>query len=89
MPVYEYECSCAARVTAYRKIAVRDICPHCEVCGGDTRRVVSRANINPDIFDGYLDPNLQSMHSNGQGTYIKSRQHRKEVMRQLGVVEAG
>lgn len=90
MPIYEYECSCGQRTTIYRSVADRENCPTCRDCGGDTRKIVSRANVNPDIFDGTYDPNLTPMFAGeGNGTWIKSRAHRKERMRELGLGEAG
>ena len=88
MPVYDYECMCGTRTTAYRTINDREHGPSCPDCGGDTRKMVSRSNINPDIFDGTYDPNLSPMFAGeGHGTWLKSRAHRKERMRELGLVE--
>lgn len=92
MPVYDYECSCGLRVTAIRTIELRTIGPKCELCGGDTHKIVSRSNVNPDIYEGYFDPNLAPMYATGergQGTWVRGKAHRKQLMREFGLGECG
>ena len=88
--IYEYECQKCGKVTeAHRPIERRNECPPCESCTGGTVKVISRANVNPDIYGGYFDPNLATMHSTEQGTWVRNKQHRKELMRQHGLEESG
>lgn len=88
-PVYAYQCpECKKEMDAFRKIDFRHDCPDCE-CGAKTEKIIARANINPDIFDGYLDHNLHPMHEPGEGTWVKSRQHRKDLMKEFGLTEIG
>ena len=52
---------------------------HCQSCD---RTVVNIApNFIADFHDSYFD--------NGLGTVVKSRQHRKQLMKEKGVVEVG
>ena len=78
MPLYEYECDvCKQFMSDWRTVADRDDCPKCE-CGGTTKKIISAYRVHPDM-EPYYDDNLQS--------YIKGKQHRKQVMREQGVEE--
>ena len=77
--LYEYRChSCEEITECVRSIADRNNAPTCE-CGGTTRKIISIQRVHPD-FEPYYDENLQ--------TGIKSKQHRKRVMKEQGVSEA-
>ena len=79
MPLYTYECStCAGIEEAFRSIANRNQAPECSVCGTITKKIISGYSVVGDV-EPYYDDNLQS--------YIKSKQHRKQVMREQGVME--
>jgi putative FmdB family regulatory protein len=79
MPIYTYRCADCAEVTdAYRSVAERDNCPPCEVCGGKTKKIIAPYRVHSDM-EPYYDWNLD--------TYVKSRKHRKKVMREKGVEE--
>ena len=78
MPIYEYRCDLCGEVTdAYRSVADRDQAPEC-LCGGKTQKIISRSRVHGD-FAPYYDENLE--------THIKSKQHRKKVMKEQGVSE--
>ena len=79
MPVYEYRCNDCNEITEqFQSIADRDNCPECEHCGKDTRKIISSQRVHPD-FEPYYDENLE--------THIQSKQHRKKVMKEKGLVE--
>ena len=79
MPIYSYRCNACQEVTeAFRSVSNRHDTPDCE-CGSDTRKIISPYSVHPD-FEPYYDDNLE--------TGIKSKQHRKQVMREKGVSEA-
>ena len=80
MPLYSYRCkSCKAVTDAFRRIAERDDCPPCDECEGNTKKIISTYSVHPD-FEPYYDENLES--------HIESKQHRKKVMQEKGVIEA-
>jgi putative FmdB family regulatory protein len=83
MPLYEYRCRtepCGELTEAIRSVADREDCPSCSHCGGNTRKIISFTQaVHPD-FAPYYDDNLE--------THIKSKQHRKKVMKEKGLVEA-
>lgn len=76
--LYSYQCRACEQITdAYRSVAKRNDCPKCE-CGGDTDKIISAYRAISDL-EPYYDDNLQ--------TQIRSKQHRKQVMREQGVSE--
>jgi putative FmdB family regulatory protein len=81
MPLYEYRClTCRETTEAMRSVADRDNAPACDHCGEVTRKIISlNGKVHPD-FEPYYDDNLE--------TDVKSKQHRKKVMQEKGVVEA-
>lgn len=79
MPLYEYQCpTCSGLETAFRKVDERNDGPMCPVCNVKTVKIISGYSVVPDV-QPYYDDNLQ--------THIKSKQHRKKVMRDQGVSE--
>jgi len=79
MPIYEYACRKCGEITEkYRLVKDRDEAPECEICGGMTRKILSISRPHSDL-DPYYDDNLES--------HIKSKQHRKQVMKEKGVSE--
>jgi putative FmdB family regulatory protein len=79
MPLYEYACvKCHKHTDAFRSVEERNVCPPCDHCYGPTRKIISLAKPIGDM-EPYYDDNLQCG--------IKSRQHRKQVMREQGVSE--
>jgi putative FmdB family regulatory protein len=83
MPIYDYECSgCGLHVDVWA--GIDDVDLPCS-CGGRKRRVMSATRSNPD-WQPYVDDNLCRMGEVG-GTLVKSRQHRKELMKRMGLVD--
>lgn len=77
-PIYEARCQdCGELTDYYRSVANRDDTPKCE-CGGETKKIISRYAVQGD-FEPYYDENLE--------THVKSKQHRKKVMKEQGVSE--
>jgi len=78
--LYEYRCQTCREITeAHRSVAERDDAPECSQCGKHTRKIISVQRVHAD-FAPYYDENLE--------TGIQSKQHRKKVMKEKGVVEA-
>lgn len=81
MPIYTYQClDCEALTDAYKKIDERNDCPIC-ACGGQTKKIISNYFAISDL-DPYLDMNIGS-----EPTWVKSKQHRKQLMKENGVSE--
>lgn len=76
--IYVYECACGKTKEEFRKVDDRNDPVACD-CGKPMERVIGGHSVIPDMAP-YYDDNLQ--------TYIRSRQHRKDVMRQQGVYES-
>lgn len=77
-PIYEYRCrDCGEVTTAFRRVDNRNSAPECE-CGGATRKILSLGRVVGD-FEPYYDDNLE--------THIRSKKHRKKVMKEKGVDE--
>jgi putative FmdB family regulatory protein len=78
MPIYDYQCTngCGTIADVFAKMDDKVItCPH---CGADCKRLIAvQQAVHGDME--YYDDNLE--------TYIKSRKHRKQVMREKGVSE--
>ena len=90
-PMYEYECAaedCGHRETSFRHMAFRNAPATCSRCGGPMPRTIERPNVNPD-YQPYLDENLVPSGHTGPPQVVKSRSHRRELMRRLGLGEAG
>ena len=76
---YEYRCELCSELTeALREIEERNDCPKCDHCGGKTKKIISKYYTHGDI-DPYYDENLDS--------FVRSKQHRKQIMRDQGVSE--
>ena len=79
MPTYQYQCpTCQGLEEAFRSVAERNEAPMCSVCSVPTKKIISAYAVVPDLRP-YWDDNLESG--------IKSKQHRKEVMKERGVSE--
>lgn len=85
MPLYDMDCQTCGPVTdVWARMDEEEMT--CPTCGGIMRRVLSATRSNPD-WEPYLDEHLVPSHHNGPPTVVKSRQHRKELMKQLGLVD--
>ena len=79
MPIYEYRCRACGEITdAFRSVDERDSAPPCQICGTETRKILSVSRPIGDM-EPYFDDNLE--------TYIKSKKHRRGVMKDKGVSE--
>lgn len=77
--LYTYSCDeCGALKDEFRKLEERNDCPECDLCRKAMKKIISGYRVIGD-FAPYWDDNLQ--------TGIKSKQHRKQVMREQGVTE--
>ena len=75
---YEYRCGTCKEITvADRSVADRNNAPVCEF-GGETRKIISLHKAHSDLTP-YYDDTLE--------TFIQSKQHRKDVMKDQGVSE--
>lgn len=77
MPLYEWACSCGKTRDEFRSVATRNDPLTCE-CGKPMERIIGGYSVVPDL-QPYYDDNLQA--------HIRSKQHRKQVMREQGVSE--
>ena len=79
MPIYSYECSaCGMLNELVRKIPDRADPVYCR-CGAECSRIVE--SFTPDVFEPYYDEGL--------GSDVYSRSHRRAIMKELNVIEAG
>jgi putative FmdB family regulatory protein len=88
MPLYDYQCGlCGIIEDVWADIEQQWInCPCCRI--RQAKRLMSPTRINCDIYDGTFDENLaDARHPHGR--YLKSRQHRKDVIKKLGLYERG
>ncbi len=85
--LYDVKCDkCGGIQEIVRTVAERDKdLPRC--CGEDMHRIISRQNVHPD-FEPYLDDNIASTQDNYQPVWVKSKKHRRQLMKEHGVVEA-
>lgn len=91
MPVYEYACTapdCEHRASDFRRIEFRNTPMHCDQCGGTMERAIERPNVSPDL-EPYLDDHLVPNGHIGGPQYVGSKRHRRELMKQYGLQEAG
>lgn len=80
MPLYDYKCEeCDKIQEHYKKIA--DSTHKCE-CGGIQNRTLTTQFYAQSDIEPYLDP-----HIGKEPMWIKSRQHRREVMKSQKVYE--
>ena len=76
---YEYRCQTCGEITdAFRPVAQRNDPLPCGVCGNETRKIISIPRAHPDM-EPYFDDQLD--------VYIKSKKHRRGVMKDKGVSE--
>jgi len=76
--LYSYECpSCQLQKDEFRSVAKRNDSPVCD-CGVKMKKIIAGYRVIGD-FSPYYDENLE--------THIKSKQHRKQVMKEKGVSE--
>lgn len=77
MPIYDFECRCGKVSEHYAKIDEKEL--PCE-CGKMMKRLITtRYNVHPD-FEPYLDEHIGT-----EPVWVKSKQHRKQLMKEYGV----
>ena len=82
MPLYSYKCSrCGLEIEEVRKMSEHALEKACS-CGGIFKQTLSLANVSGDI-EPYLDENLGE-----EPIFVKSKSHRRELMRERGLEEA-
>jgi putative FmdB family regulatory protein len=78
MPLYTYTCDrCGKEADEFRSVAERNAPLDCS-CGAPMKKIIAGSRVIGDL-QPYYDDNLES--------FVKSRQHRREVMREKGVSE--
>ena len=81
MPIYEYQCGkCKAVKNEFRAIDDRNNCPEC--CNQSMKKIIS-SNVRPDI-EPYVDIHMLGP---DRPVYVKSRQHKKQLMKEHNVRE--
>lgn len=87
MPIYDVQCpNCGEIRDIWAKVAeINALCPR---CGAVTVRLISPTRIICDL-EPYWDSNLADTKKAPHGTYVTSRQQRKEQMKRLGLAEIG
>jgi hypothetical protein len=83
MPIYDYTCPDCKTEQVDVWAEINETVLPC-ICGSGMVRQIGATRSNPD-WQPYFDEHLAPMH--GTGTVVKSRQHRKELMKRLGVVD--
>lgn len=79
MPIYQYQCDrCQTVKDEFRTIEDRNNCPEC--CNQPMKKIIA-SKIRPDI-EPYID-----IHMTGQPILVKSRQHKKALMKEHGIRE--
>jgi putative FmdB family regulatory protein len=89
-PVYDYLCGkCGSPFEEFRGIKAYDSdasanCPHCSHLCGSGDRDFSRASYS------FIGTNVQNAEFNpGLGQVVKSAYHKKEILKEKGLVEVG
>lgn len=78
MPLYTYQCEkCERTQDEFRSIADRNAPLSC-TCNGSMKKIIGGHAVVPDV-EPYFDDNLEA--------YVKSKQHRRALMRERGVDE--
>lgn len=87
MPLYDYKCeNCGIIEDIWAGIEEDRLnCPYCQ---GFMTRLISVVRIICDI-EPYFDENLADAKKSPNGQWVKSRQHRKKLMKEQGLVESG
>jgi len=82
MPIYDYQCPhCGIKTNVWAHI--NDDCLPCPDCGQPMTRLISPAHIIPDI-EPYQDKEMGH-----EPVVVKSRQHKKQLLRERGLIERG
>ena len=86
MPIYDVLCpQCGELTDIWAKID--EFNKSCPMCGKETKRLLSPTRIQCDL-EPYFDENLADRRDT-QGKWVNSRQHRKQLMKDQGLIEMG
>ena len=87
MPLYDAECrNCGPIYDIWARINETE--PDCPKCGGKMKRLISPTHIQCDI-DPYFDENLADAKTSPNGQWVKSRQHKKQLLKDQDLAEIG
>ena len=87
MPIYDYHCpNCGDLQDIWAKIDEMEM--QCSECMAPMTRLISPTRIMCDI-EPYFDENLGDAKKCPEGQWVKSRQHRKNIMKEQGLREIG
>jgi putative FmdB family regulatory protein len=87
MPLYDCRCpECGEKEDIWARID--ELSPKCPECGRGMMRLISPTRIICDITP-YFDENLADAKKCPDGQWVKSRQHRKVIMKEQGLAEIG
>ena len=79
--IYPYECNtCSATTEFIRPVSMHTHIESCQ-CGSDMRQVYSLARPIVDNMESEYYPSL--------GAVVKSKRHRREIMKRQGLIEVG
>jgi len=82
MPLYDYSCpNCAKQSDIWAQMHEEE--KPCPTCGATMMRLISGSNIITDL-EPYFDENLDKV-----PIYVESKQHRKQLMKERGLVDLG
>lgn len=85
MPIYEYLCDCGKEKEVFKQIKDIDIPVECD-CGKIMQRRICAPGYSD--FKPYFDWNLTTL-DNNDGHWVKSRKHKKELMKKCKVEYIG
>lgn len=78
--IYECKCeTCGRTEDIYRSVEERNNTPEC--CGKPMKRIITGYHVIGDL-EPYLDENMTH-----EPQWVKSKQHRKQLMKEHGVTE--
>lgn len=79
MPIFDFRCKSCNKTTEH--IVKSDVKEMVCECGEMSEKIITFVTIHPD-FEPYLDEHLTST-----PVWVKSKQHRKQLMEKYGVYE--
>lgn len=85
MPIYDFHCQHCGKTLGDVWAKIDEQTRQCG-CGAVMERMIGATRSNPD-WQPYQDEHLVPQHHHGPPTVVKSRQHRKELMHRLGLVD--
>ena len=86
MPLYEYACKASHKSERIYRINDRRRIIQCDECKKPAARIISAPTVHD--FEEHLDENLAAEGS-GELFHVKSRDHKKRRLRDLGLAERG